>query len=361
MNLHNHSSTAARTSPPARMIKRAPRVPHDALAALVGDSTAFLSLKQQIGQCARWDAPVLVEGATGTGKELVARAIHYIGPRVGNAFVPVNCGALPDSLVENELFGHQRGAYTGAHDHHSGLVAQAEGGTLFLDEIEALSSRAQATLLRFMQDATYRPLGSPRENRSDVRIVTASNVCLETLAAAGDFRADLLYRLCVLNLTVPALAERDDDVLQLARNFIQRYARIYGLPEKKLHPDMMQWMRRHTWPGNVRELENLIHRAYLMSDGVTLNAPAPVCSLGAVHSFALPLPGNASTPQESLTMTQAKAHAIEQFEREYLLRLMVQYDGNVSHAARAAGKERRSLGRLLKKHGIALHVSVTND
>ena len=362
MSLHQNLSAATRTSPPARAIKRAPRVPHDPLAALVGDSAAFHALKQQIGQCARWDAPVLIEGATGTGKELVARAIHYIGPRVGNAFVPVNCGALPDSLVENELFGHQRGAYTGAHDHHFGLVAQAEGGTLFLDEIEALSPRAQATLLRFIQDATYRPLGSPRENRSDVRIVTASNVYLEKLAAAGDFRADLLYRLRVLNLTVPALAERGDDVLQLARNFIQRYARIYGLPAKKLHPDMMQWMRCHSWPGNVRELENLIHRAYLLTDGTTLNVPIPACTHDAAPNSTRPLPSNACTPLANLTMAQAKAHAIEQFEREYLLRLMAQYDSNVSRAARAAGKDRRSLGRLLKKHGIAsLHLSATDD
>ena len=154
MNRQDHSFKTAHVSLHALPIKRAPRVPHDPIATLVGDSPAFLALKHRIRQCARWDAPVLIEGATGTGKELVARAIHYVGPRSGNGFVPVNCGALPDSLVENELFGHQRGAYTGAHDHHPGLVAQAEGGTLFLDEVEALSPRAQATLLRFMQDAT---------------------------------------------------------------------------------------------------------------------------------------------------------------------------------------------------------------
>ena len=351
MNRHDHSFKTARVSLHALPSKRAPRVPHDPIATLVGDSPAFLALKHRIGQCARWDAPVLIEGATGTGKELVARAIHYVGPRSGNAFVPVNCGALPDSLVENELFGHQRGAYTGAHDHHPGLVAQAEGGTLFLDEVEALSPRAQATLLRFMQDATYRPLGSPRENRSDVRIVTASNTCLETLATAGGFRSDLLYRLRVLNLAIPPLAERGDDVLQLAGYFIQRFARIYGLPAKTLHADMIDWMRRHRWPGNVRELENLIHRAYLLTDGTTLNAPDPACESGPVACEA---PSRPDMPRPGAeTMAQAKARAIEQFEREYLLRLMVQCDGNVSRAARAAGKERRSLGRLLKKYGIA--------
>jgi DNA-binding NtrC family response regulator len=322
--------------------RRAPRVPHDPLATLVGDSPVFRAFKQRVEQCARWDAPVLIEGATGTGKELVARAIHYVGARAGNAFVPVNCGALPDTLVENELFGHQRGAYTGAHAHHLGLVAQAEGGTLFLDEVEALSPRAQATLLRFMQDATYRPLGSPRENRSDVRIVTASNVCLESLAATGAFRADLLYRLKVLNLTMPALRERGDDALLLARHFVHRYARTYALPVRRLHPDMAAWMRRHTWPGNVRELENLIHRAYLLGGDSDLNEPAPA-----------ELRAEPTHDPDNLGMAQAKARAVERFERDYLAALMTRTGGNVTQAARIAGKERRSLGRLLKKHGLS--------
>lgn len=322
--------------------RRAPRVPRDPLATLLGESTPFRALKQRVEQCARWDAPVLVEGETGTGKELVARAIHYIGTRAGNAFVPVNCGALPDTLVENELFGHSRGAYTGADSHQAGLITQAEGGTLFLDEVEALSPRAQATLLRFMQDATFRPLGSSHESRSDLRIITASNACLESLAARGEFRADLLYRLKVLHISIPPLRERGADVLALAEHFSRRYARIYTLPYRRIHPEMAVWISRHAWPGNVRELENLIHREYLLGGGAELNLPAPagVC------------PGHPGD-DAMLGMSQAKARAIEHFERDYLEKLMTRARGNISQAARLAGKERRSLGRLLKKHGIS--------
>lgn len=340
MNVQVYPSTSGKEHAAARQSRRAPRVPRDPLSALVGDSPAFAALKTAVAQCARWDAPVLIEGDTGSGKEVVARAIHYAGPRAGNAFVPVNCGALPDSLVENELFGHQRGAYTGAHAQHRGLVAQAEGGTLFLDEIEALAPRAQATLLRFIQDATYRPLGSGRECRSDVRIVTASNVALAALAASGRFRPDLLYRLRVLDVRVPGLAERGDDVLLLARHFAQRFARVYGVPAKRLAPATCDWMRRHPWLGNVRELENLVHRAYLMSDSPTIDPPASA------------MPAD-TAPDSGETMTQAKTRAIEAFERDYLARLMTQCGGNVSRAARVAGKERRSLGKLLKKHGLS--------
>ena len=340
MNVQVYPSTSGAVHA-ARQSKRAPRVPLEPFSALVGDSPAFVALKAAVAQCARWDAPVLIEGDTGSGKEVVARAIHYAGPRSGNAFIPVNCGALPDSLVENELFGHQRGAYTGAHAQHLGLVAQAEGGTLFLDEIEALTARAQATLLRFIQDATYRPLGSGRECHSNVRIVTASNVALDALAAAGQFRADLLYRLRVLDVKVPGLAQRGDDVLLLARHFAQRFARVYGVPVKRVGSAACDWMRRHPWPGNVRELENLVHRAYLMSDATCIEPPAPTqaCSSASLG--------------EGVTMAQAKARAIEQFERDYLASLMAQCGGNISRAARVAGKERRSLGRLLKKHGLA--------
>ncbi|MCK7496687.1 MAG: sigma-54 factor interaction domain-containing protein [Comamonadaceae bacterium] len=208
---------------------------------MVGKSDSFLKMTALIARIADCDAPVLLEGETGTGKELVARAIHYQGNRRDQPFVPVNCGAIPDLLIENELFGHRKGAFTDARGDQPGLVARAHAGTLFLDEVDALSPKGQVILLRFLQDRHYRPLGDTREHATDVRIVAASNANLAQLAEAGRFRMDLLYRLKLLFLELPLLRERPGDAVLLAEHFVRACSERFGKPLKTFHPDTLAW------------------------------------------------------------------------------------------------------------------------
>lgn len=316
----------------------APRAPF----RIVGESASFRLALACIERVARSDAPVLVEGETGSGKEVAARAIHYGGPRQAAPFVPLNCGALPESLFESELFGHERGAFTDARERRAGLVAEAERGTLFLDEVDALAPRAQVALLRFLQDNCFRPLGG-RERRGDVRLIAASNRALEPLVAAGLFRQDLLYRIKVLHVRLPPLRERGDDALRLARHFAERYARKYGGAVKDFDAATQDWIAHNAWPGNIRELENWVHRAVLMCDGTTIHEAPAAPGAGPRHAApADPLP-----PYQ-----QAKAQALEAFERDFLLRALRAAGGNVSEAALLVGKERRAFGKLLKKHSI---------
>jgi DNA-binding NtrC family response regulator len=314
---------------------------------LIGRSPAFLSALNLIRKFAACDATVLVEGETGTGKELAARAIHYLGSRRDFPFIPVNCGALPDTLIENELFGHARGAFTDARDARQGLVAQAEGGTLFLDEIEALSIKGQVVLLRFLQDRAYRPLGARSQIDGNVRVVTASNTDLSDLVRSGALRRDLLYRLAVLSVRMPPLRERLGDVGILASHFLHRFSCQYRQIERALEADSARVIDSYSWPGNVRELENLLLRAFLLCDTERIR----------VRSEDLGIKTEAAIDTDALThsgpsFASAKASAIAQFESNYLRRALSDADGNVTLAARRSGKERRSFGKLLKKHRI---------
>jgi DNA-binding NtrC family response regulator len=322
-----------------------PTASDDAGAPFVGASLAHARMLAQLRRIAASEAPALLEGETGSGKEVAARSIHYGGPRRSGPFVPINCGALPDSLVEAELFGHERGAFTDARQARRGLVAEASGGTLFLDEVDALSPKAQVTLLRFLQDQRYRPVGAPRELSSDVRVLAATNRPLALAVEAGDFRIDLMYRLNILHLPLPPLRERTGDAVLLARHFISSFAAKYGRPTKTLHPLTCEWLSHYPWPGNVRELENWVHREFLMTPGPQI--------VHAVDDGAVPR-HDADTPQPPLpAFQQAKAEAVRLFERDYLQRSLLQAEGNVTLAARLAGKERRAFGKLLKKHGLA--------
>lgn len=313
---------------------------------LVGRSATFLNALHLIRKFAACDATALIQGETGTGKELAARAIHYLGERRSFPFVPVNCGALPDSLVENEFFGHVRGAFTDARDAHSGLVATAEGGSLFLDEIETLSAKGQVALLRFLQDGVYRPLGGRSAIAANVRVIAASNTDLSELTRTGVLREDLLYRLSILSVRMPALRERPGDACLLAEHFVQLYGRRYGKPAKPLDMETAEALERHAWPGNVRELENLVHRAFLLND-------APAVRIAELLDGSR---DKAREPEpDDLSFACAKAHAIALFERSFLSRVLARAEGNVTLAAQLCGKERRSLGRLLKKHGIDRH------
>ncbi len=233
---------------------------------LIGQSSLFLDALTVIKKAAQCAAPVLIEGETGCGKEVAARAIHYLGCRKDFPFIALNCGAIPDQLIENELFGHEKGAYTDAKQSQVGLTTQADGGTLFLDEIEALSAKGQVALLRFIEDHVVKPLGGTNGKKVDVRIVAASNERLSELVAQGLFRQDLLFRLNLLHLDLPPLRRRKDDIQPLAEHFLQKYRSQYQQPDKRFHPKTVEWMCAYHWPGNVRELENFVHRSFLLSD-----------------------------------------------------------------------------------------------
>jgi len=307
---------------------------------LLGSSERFQSALAHIRKIANVDATVLIEGETGTGKELAARAIHYLGGRRHQPFIPVNCGALAESLLESELFGHERGAFTDAKAASAGLVSEADGGTLFLDEVDALSLKAQAAMLRFLQDRTYRRVGSAQTRQADVRIIVATNAHLEKLVATRHFRRDLLYRLNVLTLRMPPLRERIGDPIELANSFVARFCHEYRHPARTLHPDFAAYLTQHDWPGNVRELENVIHRAFLLSEGAELRQPG--------LEQETPAPAGAVTAQ----FKQAKAEAIAAFERRYVDEVMRKSEGNITHAARLAGQDHSAFGKLVRKHGL---------
>jgi DNA-binding NtrC family response regulator len=312
------------------------------LDGLIGASASFVRVLSRLSLMARSDASVVLSGATGTGKELFARAIHYMSPRMGHPFIPVNCGSVPDHLLENELFGHVRGAYTDARAEAPGLVKAAEGGTLFLDEVDALTPSAQIKLLRFLQDHEYRPLGSATAVTASIRIVAASNADLMECVRARTFREDLYHRLHVLWLRIPALRERMDDVPRLAEHFLNVFARQERREPRRLTMEAVQKLMGYDWPGNVRQLEAVIQRAVILSAGPQIEA----------DDISLPEDAEAPLPA-AMCLREAKARAIEQFERAYLSAVMSVHHGNLSRAARQAGKERRSFQRLLQKHNLA--------
>ena len=311
---------------------------------LVGAAPAFLNAIAQLPAVAKSDAAVLLSGETGTGKELVARAIHYMSDRAPFPFVAVNCGALPDTLLEDELFGHERGAFTDAHAKKPGLVAHADKGTLFLDEVDTLSGKAQVALLRLLQDKRYRPVGTTSEQQGDIRILSATNVAIDQLVRCSALRSDLYYRLCVFSIRLPPLRERIEDMPRLVAHFIKKHT-PHGAVPRALSPQARETLLTYAWPGNVRELENAVIRGIYVSEGRDL---VSVEDLG-LPCAARATGGSSSEPVEGSPFRALKRRAIESFERAYLTQLMSDHQGNVSQAARAAGKERRDLGKLLKK------------
>jgi DNA-binding NtrC family response regulator len=317
---------------------------------LLGRSHAFTRMIALIDKLAKVQAPLLIEGETGTGKEMAARAIHYRGIRRDQAFVPINCGAVPDNLVESELFGHVKGAFTDARMDRPGLVETAARGTLFLDEVDALTPRAQVTLLRFLQDGSYRPIGGRVERKADVRIIAATNSPLEDLVKSGTFRADLLYRLRILALKLPPLRDREDDAALLANAFFERCKKQFPCNAREIDQRSCNWFRSYSWPGNVRELEGLVYSQAVICDETTLKLACPAKIDLAECATRNRMPDICA--HNYSTYSSAKSAVLEQFEQEYLRHLMTRAHGNVSQAARLAGKERRALGKLLKKHGI---------
>ena len=307
---------------------------------LIGNSPPFRKTLAQIPLLANTQATVLITGETGTGKELLARAIHYSSPRKSKPFIPLNCGAVPEHLFENELFGHGKGAFTDAHSEQKGLIEEAEGGTLFLDEIDTLTSSAQIKLLRFLQEKEFRPLGCTTVRNADVRIIGATNANLTQLQKERKFRPDLFYRLQVLSLNIPPLRERREDIPVLAEYFLGIHARDHKQPKRPISLSGLQKLLSHDWPGNVRELDSVMKRAVILKPTGTLDS----------KDFSLPESDEAKGTIRSLRYTKLKF--VESFEEQFLRNLLLTHRGNISHAARAAGKERRCFQRLLKKHGL---------
>ncbi len=309
------------------------------LKQLVGKDPAFLSEIEKIPLTAKCDVNVLILGETGTGKELCARAIHYLSPRTSKPFIPINCGAIPTDLVENELFGHEKGAFTGAFKAYPGLIHEAHGGTLFLDEIDCLPLQMQVKLLRFLQDKEYRQLGSAKIHKADVRIIAASNIDLEKMVSEGGFRRDLFYRLNIISISLPPLRERKADIPLLTRHFLDKYAYEYNKQDKDLTSGVLQKLLIYEWPGNVRELENVIQRAIVFS-------PQPF-----IQENQIVLPQSKKTEiQESFQAK--KSRAIAQFEKDYIEGILLAYHGNISQAAKAAQKNRRAFWELIRKYRI---------
>jgi two-component system, NtrC family, response regulator GlrR len=306
---------------------------------LLGNSLAHRRMVTELCRYASMQATVLIEGATGTGKELAARALHYLGSRHGGPFVPVDCGALPETLFEGELFGHARGAFTDARRDMRGLIAQAEGGTLFIDEIHTLAARSQAALLRFLQDHRYRALGGEHWFEADVRVVAATNRSLAEGIREGWFRSDLFYRLNVANIRLPTLAERPDDVPLIVDAMLERLATLYGVAPRRFDRVSVAVLADAPWPGNVRELENVVHRAFLQGEGEVLHVDDVVAASG-------------DTTPLLACYDDARAQLLAVFEARYLRDMLATTHGNVTAAARLAGKERRVFGRMMKRHGI---------
>ena len=311
------------------------------LRNLVGEDAGFLAIMAKVPRIAEADENVLITGETGTGKELFARAIHHLSARRAAPFIAIDGGALPEGLFENELFGHAAGAFTDARAAHRGLAALAEGGVLFFDEIDALSPGLQSKLLRFLEDRTYKPLGSEQFRTADIRVVAATNRNLEALVGIGGFRRDLYFRLNVLHLRLPPLRERPGDISVLAQHFLETQAMRRG-QSRTLAPSALRKLVRHHWPGNVRELLNAIQRAVVFAHGPVIR--------GQDIELTQSLDDGAATTSG---FREARADALARFERSFVEDLLRKHSGNITRAAREARKDRRAFGRLVKRLGLS--------
>jgi two-component system nitrogen regulation response regulator NtrX len=319
---------------------------------LVGESAAIAALKHQISLAGPTNGWVLIHGESGTGKELVARAIHRASKRVSGPFVEVNCAAIPQELIESELFGHEKGAFTGATGLKRGKFELSDKGTIFLDEIADMSLATQAKVLRVLEGQEFQRVGGTRTLKADVRVIAASNKDLSEEIKKGAFREDLFYRLNVIPLEVPPLRERNEDIPRLVRYFLQEFSREYGQKPKIVEDDALALFVKYPWPGNVRELRNIIERLIIMSLGQTISVsdvPPPLSRTSAARKAA---EGKSAT--ESYLAFPTLKEARSSFEREYLVRKLKENDGNVSKTADTIGVERSNLHRKIKALDIEL-------
>lgn len=323
-------------------------------AMVIGKSAAMLELGRKLPTIAQTEASVVIYGESGTGKEVVARMIHATSRRADKPFVTVNCGSLPEQLLESELFGYKRGAFTDAREDTPGVVDAAHKGTLFLDEIGEISPTVQVKLLRFLQLKEYKPLGSPKSKVADVRIIAATNRDLKKEVARGGFREDLYYRLNIVPLDLPPLRERTGDVALLATHFLERTNARFNRQVEIGSPDVLRKLESYSWPGNVRELENKIEQLVVMAVDGVIRAE----DLGlADDTTSLPAPRISESrgwaPTTVLgTYKDEKRSVLEQFERAYLSTLLSEESGHLSRVAERAGLERKNLWQLMRKHDL---------
>ncbi len=325
---------------------RALRARVDRSQTMVGESEAIRLLREHVAMAAPTNGRVLIYGENGTGKELVARTIHALSRRRSGAFVEVNCAAIPEELIESELFGHVRGAFTGAVADRRGKFETADGGTIFLDEIGDMSLKTQAKVLRVLQEQAMEAVGGTTRIRVDVRVLAATNKDLQAEIRAGRFREDLYFRLNVIPIFVPPLRERPDDIGLLADHFMAEFAREYGRRLKTLTPGALSIIQHYSWPGNVRELRNVIERLMIMAPGEEIS----VADLGFLDPNALKRPEVSESLVDRLTLHEAR----DRFERDLILRTLAQQQGNMSRTAEVLGVERSNLYRKMRAFGIAL-------
>ncbi len=316
----------------------------DKRLTMVGESYAMVQLREQVAMAAPTNGRVLIYGENGTGKELVARSIHAMSRRRGGPFVEVNCAAIPEDLIESELFGHVRGAFTGAVADRQGKFEAADGGTIFLDEIGDMSLKTQAKVLRALQEQVVEPVGSTQRIRVDVRVLAATNKELPAAIRSGEFREDLYFRLNVIPIFVPPLRARQSDIPLLAEHFLSGFAREYGRRAKALSAEATAALQRYPWPGNVRELRNLTERLMIMVPGDVI-AEGDVAFLS--RDTVAPVPAEA--PEDPLVPLH---DARDRFEQQYILRALAAQQGNISRTAEVLGVERSNLYRKLKAFGI---------
>src|SRR3954451_20251514 len=321
---------------------RALRAHVDRRLAMVGESYLMQQLREQIAMAAPTNGRVLIFGENGTGKELVARSVHSLSRRRGGPFIEVNCAAIPEELIESELFGHMKGAFTGATSDRRGKFELADGGTLFLDEIGDMSVKTQAKVLRALQEQVVEPVGGASSVRVDVRVIAATNKDLPTEIRGGRFREDLYFRLNVIPIFVPPLRDRDQDVPLLAEHFMGEFAREYGRRPKRLDPGAAAGLRSYRWPGNVRELRNVIERLMIMVPGDTIT----LADLEFLEGMSMA----AAEPEGAPTLSLHDAR--ERFEREFILRALAAQQGNISRTAEILGVERSNLYRKMRAFGI---------
>lgn len=335
--------------------------------SIVGQSAAMQQVFKMVGRVSHTDAPVMITGESGSGKELVARAIHTHGQRSGKNFLAINCAAIPEQLLESELFGHEKGSFTGATERRVGRFEQSDGGTLFLDEIGDMPLPLQGKILRVLQDGEFSRVGGNTTLKSDVRIVAATNRNLEKDVEARKFREDLFYRLNVVRIHLPPLRQRVEDIRLLAEYFLQRVAHVKHLPQLRISDEAIRAMEAHNWPGNVRELENTIQRAcVLATSDVLLPKDIPLGAVGEQAAAAAPPSGPVALTTESaievlLRAAQADAEVqlLPWLEREFTLYAMKATKGNQVRAAKLLGITRATLRKRAERFGITKSLSIT--
>jgi transcriptional regulator with GAF, ATPase, and Fis domain len=319
---------------------------------LVGHSPRIRQVVAMVQKVAPTDATVLICGESGTGKELIARAIHANSKRKEAVFFAVDCGTLSSGLLASELFGHVRGAFTGAHQDRKGIFSKADGGTVFLDEISNINLEVQGKLLRFLENREFLPVGGNTIQKVDIRLVLATNQDLKQMVAAGTFREDFYYRIFVYPIPMPPLRDRREDIAEIARFFLHQYRQAVGRPELDFTQQAIAALGEYHWPGNVRELRNLVERAVIHCDGRSITAQDLGLIARPVSGGSVPV--NIPTTREELRLAKqtVRQAAADELERQFVTAALERSGGNVSKAARQTGLQRSNLQALIKKHGI---------